>query len=132
MLLVSLRWHCEHHIIFAAISYPCLCKQCAGHTGEANSMRAPCSNCGDRWLPPVRWAYSLASDPAAQCRYSQPGIQWPLKHVTETDIATPLSKQSPEPKSKPWYPYFYLSGFVFRCRLLKPKNGTEHAVYQTS
>lgn len=49
-----------HHIIFAAISYPSMSKHTGGHTGEeANSARAPCSNCGDQWLLPVRGLAAL-------------------------------------------------------------------------
>lgn len=49
-----------HHIIFAAISYPSMSKHRGGNTGEeANSTRAPCSNCGDQWLLPVRGLAAL-------------------------------------------------------------------------
>lgn len=70
-------------------------------------MRAPCSNCGDQWLLPVRRAYSLASAPVAQCRYSQTGFQWPPKHLTQTDTVPLLGKQWTVPKFKSYSLFFF-------------------------
>lgn len=79
----------------------------------ANTMRAPCSNCGDQWLLPVRWACSLASAPVGQCRYSQTRFQWPPKHLTQTDTATLLDQQSHLPKSKSYSLFFFPPKYLF-------------------
>lgn len=55
-------------------------------------MRAPCSNCGDQWLLPVR---GLTASPLPQLLNAgihKTGFQWPPKHLNQMDTVTLLGK----------------------------------------